>query len=162
VPPLTVKSLAMNELTGASLKVKVMVAVSPALRAETSLVISSVGATVSMVKGEMGALVVTPPYVRPTQSGLLAHYRTVAVEGGLPVVLYNVPARTGCDLLPALRQCLQQPRLPAVLCTADDAADVQSRAQAAGFDACWPKPVDLQQVLSGLARYSQVFKSTSE
>jgi 4-hydroxy-tetrahydrodipicolinate synthase len=46
------------------------------------------------------ALVVTPPYVRPTQAGLLAHYRQVVEQGGLPVVLYNVPGRTGCDLLP--------------------------------------------------------------
>ncbi len=46
------------------------------------------------------ALVVTPPYVRPTQPGLLAHYQAVASSGGLPVVLYNVPSRTGCDLLP--------------------------------------------------------------
>lgn len=50
--------------------------------------------------GAVAALVVTPPYVRPTQAGLEAHYRAVAAEGGLPVILYNVPGRTACDLLP--------------------------------------------------------------
>ena len=50
--------------------------------------------------GASAALIVTPPYVRPTQAGLLAHYRLIAEKCDLPIVLYNVPARTGCDLLP--------------------------------------------------------------
>ena len=50
--------------------------------------------------GASHALVVTPPYVRPTQAGLIAHYRAVADQGGLRVVLYNVPGRTGCDMQP--------------------------------------------------------------
>jgi 4-hydroxy-tetrahydrodipicolinate synthase len=50
--------------------------------------------------GAQIALVVTPPYVRPTQAGLIAHYTEVADNGGLPVILYNVPGRTGCDMQP--------------------------------------------------------------
>ena len=61
------------------------------------------------------ALVVTPPYIRPTQTGLIAHYRAVADHGGLPVVLYNVPGRTGCDLLPAaVAELAGHPRIVAI------------------------------------------------
>lgn len=50
--------------------------------------------------GADAALVVTPYYVRPTQEGLRRHYLEVAEHGQLPVLLYNVPSRTCCDLLP--------------------------------------------------------------
>lgn len=67
--------------------------------------LSATAATIAQTRraaaaGAQAALVVTPPYVRPTQAGLVAHYRAVAAEGGLAVVLYNVPGRTGVDLLP--------------------------------------------------------------
>lgn len=58
--------------------------------------------------GAQYALVVTPAYVRPTQEGLQAHFLAVADHGGLPVVLYNVPGRTGCDLLPETVAALAQ------------------------------------------------------
>jgi 4-hydroxy-tetrahydrodipicolinate synthase len=51
--------------------------------------------------GADAALVVAPYYVRPTQEGLRRHFLEVAEHAGLPIILYNVPGRTGCDMLPA-------------------------------------------------------------
>jgi len=47
------------------------------------------------------ALVVTPYYNRPTQEGLLRHYGAIFEATHFPMIAYNVPSRTGCDLLPA-------------------------------------------------------------
>ncbi len=50
--------------------------------------------------GASAALLVTPYYNKPTQNGLIEHYSEIASEVEIPQILYNVPTRTACDLLP--------------------------------------------------------------
>lgn len=56
--------------------------------------------------GADAVLVVTPYYNKATQDGLIAHYTAVADVSDKPVILYNVPSRTGCNLLPATVEAL--------------------------------------------------------
>ena len=67
---------------------------------------------------ELGAdaqLCVTPFYNKTTQAGLIAHYQAIARDGALPVILYNVPSRTGLNILPETLETLaQEPGIIAV------------------------------------------------
>tara|TARA_B100000809_G_C15098498_1_gene515948 strand:+ start:651 stop:1541 length:891 start_codon:yes stop_codon:yes gene_type:complete len=56
--------------------------------------------------GVDGVLSVTPFYNKPTQEGLYRHFETIANTTDLPIVLYNVPSRTGCNIQPATLQRL--------------------------------------------------------
>ncbi len=55
---------------------------------------------IAMECGAHAALIMTPAYIRPTQEGLYQHYQHIAEAVPIPIILYNVPTRTGCDMLP--------------------------------------------------------------
>ncbi len=79
--------------------------------------------------GAAAALVVTPYYVRPTQEGLRRHFLQVAEHAGLPIILYNVPSRTGCDMLPETVAALREhPQIIGIKEARSDAARIAALA----------------------------------
>jgi 4-hydroxy-tetrahydrodipicolinate synthase len=65
--------------------------------------------------GADALLVVTPYYNKATQNGLIAHYTAIADKVDKPIILYNVPSRTGCNLLPAtVEKLAEHPNIAAI------------------------------------------------
>jgi 4-hydroxy-tetrahydrodipicolinate synthase len=103
---------------------------------------SSTAAVIERVRALAGAqldalLVVTPAYNRPTQEGLYRHFAAIAAAAPAPVLLYNVPGRTGVDLLPAtVARLAELPRIAGIKEAVGDAARVRELLGAvpAGFD----------------------------
>lgn len=54
----------------------------------------------AMTLGAHAALIMTPAYIKPTQEGLYQHFSQIAAEVPIPIIMYNIPGRTACDMLP--------------------------------------------------------------
>lgn len=80
-------------------------------------------------QGATGLLVVTPYYSRPPQSGLLAHFRAVAAATDLPVILYDIPIRTGRKIEHAT--LLELASVPTIVGVKDAAGDLAGTARLA-------------------------------
>lgn len=92
--------------------------------------------------GADGALLITPYYNKPTQEGLYQHFKRIASEVSMPFILYNVPGRTGVNLLPATVARLYKD-IPEVLGIKEATGDLSQVSQVLEY--CGPDV----QVLSG-------------
>lgn len=83
--------------------------------------------------GADAVLVVTPYYNKATQNGLIAHYERIADTSDKPVIMYNVPSRTGCNLLPSSVDVLaDHPNICAIKEASGNMAQVVELAAMAG------------------------------
>ena len=86
--------------------------------------------------GVDGLLVVTPYYNKATQKGLIEHYTMVANSVKLPIIMYNVPSRTGCNILPetAAKLCKNVPNIVGINEASGDISQVAKVALLCGDD----------------------------
>lgn len=77
--------------------------------------------------GADGILVVAPYYNKTTQSGLIAHYKAIAESVSLPIILYNVPSRTGVNIEP--KTCLELSKIDNIIAIKEASGNISQVAQ---------------------------------
>lgn len=81
--------------------------------------------------GADAVLVVTPYYNKTTQAGLIAHYKAIAEAISIPVVLYNVPSRTGLNITPAT--CLELSKVENIVAIKEASGNISQVAEIASL-----------------------------
>lgn len=81
--------------------------------------------------GADGLLIVTPYYNKTTQQGLIAHYKTIAKEVSLPIILYNVPSRTGVNMMP--KTCFELSKIENIVAIKEASGDMSQVAEIANL-----------------------------
>ena len=76
-------------------------------------------------------LVVTPYYNKTTQAGLIAHYTAIANSTNLPIIMYNVPSRTGLNIAPAT--CLELSKLNNIVAVKEASGNISQVAEIASL-----------------------------
>lgn len=90
-------------------------------------------ATTARAAGADALLLSAPPYNKPSQRGILAHFRAVLDAAQLPVIVYNVPGRTGCNVLPETVEALAaDPRVVGVKEASGDIVQIAELARRVG------------------------------
>lgn len=79
--------------------------------------------------GVDGLLIVTPYYNKTTQEGIIAHYSAIAKETNLPIILYNVPGRTGLNILP--KTCLELSKIDNIVAIKEASGNLSQVAEIA-------------------------------
>ena len=81
--------------------------------------------------GADGLLLVTPYYNKTTQNGLIMHYTEIAKNTSLPIILYNVPSRTGLNIEP--KTCLELSKIPNIVAIKEASGNISQIAKIANL-----------------------------
>lgn len=81
--------------------------------------------------GVDGLLIVTPYYNKCTQSGLISHYSKIAESVSIPIILYNVPSRTGVNIEP--ETCLELSKIPNIVAIKEASGNISQVAKIAAL-----------------------------